>query len=563
MIASRAAALALLALPAPALALDVAGASLQVTDDLEVRYHHVPDKLEHFEDRNILDYIEQVNRLNLLYTRERWTLGAQVDEVSLWMDRYILDDELYFDVELLSDEVRWPAESVFVRAEKLSAQRRGDKLELTVGDSYTSFGRGIALNIVKNTDIDVDTSIRGARAVLRGGQTDLTFTTGLSNRQQVSQDNRNVDIQPDSPHMVTGARLERFGLGRANVGAHAVAYSFRRSYLDEDGWLDRSGLTRYAGAPDALVGGATVDLPGLGGIDWFAEGDVLQFRAEDLAGGTDPLLGYAGYLSAAAYPGPIVLLVELKRTKDTERLNTFTTSEGWEVANVPTLEYEMVITEDSSAAVNSNDLWGGRARADLAIRPGELSAFASMAAFRDNELGGLHFNASPETITHPMAGVQWLGGERSVVFNAGWRRDQRQDADEGYDQLLHADADVHIPIAGHHALEYAGNIKQFHWGNNALQQSDFVELSNAVSWHMGETWTLTVFQDYADNPLISSEGNLAEHVYGAGELQWKPSSNLVIKAFYGAYKAGIRCAGGQCRSLPGFEGGRLSLSGTF
>lgn len=557
----RLAGLSLLVLPAPALAIEVAGAGVQITDDLEVRYHHVPEKLEHFEDRNILDYIEQVNRLNALYAKDRWSVGLQIDEVSLWMNRYILDDELYRDVDLLSNDLPWPADDVFVRLEKVYAQRRGQKLEWTLGDSYTSFGRGIALNIVRNTDIDVDTSIRGARAVIRGGQTDITLTTGLSNRQQVSQDNRNLDIEPDTPHMVSGARVERFG--RVNAGAHAVAYAFRRSWAEEDGYFERSGLVRYTGAPDAIVAGATLDVPGLAGVDWFIEGDVFQYRAEDLAGGTDPLLGYAAYASASAYPGPVVLLVELKRTKDTERLNTFTTSEGWEVANVPTLEYEIVITEDSSAAVNSNDLWGARARADLAIRPGELTGFVSVAGFRDEELGGLHFNASPETIAHPIAGLQWLGGERSLVFNLGLRRDQRDDAAEGHDQMLHLDADVHIPIHGDHGLEYAGNVKSFHWGNNPQQQQDFIELSNALSWHKGEQLTLTIFQDLTDNPLINSEGNISEHVYGAGELQWKPSSSLAIKVFYGAYKAGIRCAGGQCRSLPGFEGGRLSLAGTF
>jgi NADH-quinone oxidoreductase subunit L len=38
---------------------------------------------------------------------------------------------------------------------------------------------------------------------------------------------------------------------------------------------------------------------------------------------------------------------------------------------------------------------------------------------------------------------------------------------------------------------------------------------------------------------------------------------LTIKAFYGAYKSGIRCSGGQCRVLPGFEGARVSLVASF
>jgi hypothetical protein len=63
--------------------------------------------------------------------------------------------------------------------------------------------------------------------------------------------------------------------------------------------------------------------------------------------------------------------------------------------------------------------------------------------------------------------------------------------------------------------------------------------------------------------LIQSEGNLDDNLYGAFEVQHQPSSNVTLKAFYGAYKAGIRCSGGQCRSLPGFEGARVSVNGVF
>ena len=34
----------------------LAGSSMQVKSDTEIRYHHVPEKSENFEDRNIHDY---------------------------------------------------------------------------------------------------------------------------------------------------------------------------------------------------------------------------------------------------------------------------------------------------------------------------------------------------------------------------------------------------------------------------------------------------------------------------------------------------------------------------
>ena len=108
--------------------------------------------------------------------------------------------------------------------------------------------------------------------------------------------------------------------------------------------------------------------------------------------------------------------------------------------------------------------------------------------------------------------------------------------------------------------------KKFEWGVNEQQQEDFLEMANALAWHHGEKWIFVFYQDWTDNPLVQSEGNLTfigENVYGALEAQYKPSGNITYKAFYGAYKAGIRCSGGQCRSLPGFEGARVSVSGVF
>jgi hypothetical protein len=101
------------------------------------------------------------------------------------------------------------------------------------------------------------------------------------------------------------------------------------------------------------------------------------------------------------------------------------------------------------------------------------------------------------------------------------------------------------------------------WGDNAQQQTDWIDFSNALALKVGTPWTFIVYNDYNTNDLIDSTGNLTEHAYMAGETQWMPNSATTLKLFVGAYRAGIRCAGGQCRSLPGFEGVKFSYSGAF
>ena len=60
----------------------LSGSTVQITTNFDLRYHHVPEKLENFEDRNILDYWEAVFRNNFLVTKEGLVIGAQLDSAA-------------------------------------------------------------------------------------------------------------------------------------------------------------------------------------------------------------------------------------------------------------------------------------------------------------------------------------------------------------------------------------------------------------------------------------------------------------------------------------------------
>ena len=537
----------------------LAGGTLSISERFALRYYQVDDTLPGFETThpNLHDYVEEVNRINLLVNKGGFAAGAQIDQVGLFANRYYLDDELQHSYQLYEPDIRSPWPDAYLGLEKLYLRNKGKHLEVNLGDAYVSFGRGISLNLVRNTDIDLDSSLRGVRAVVRTGNWDFTGVTGLTNPQQVQLDNRNVGIHGDNQHMISGLRAERYGLGPFNLGVHGVVYSFARS-AD----VEQPGIFQYQQPVDVLVGGATLEGFGLGGVDVIGEFDWFEYRSPDFFEGEEPEPAYAAYLSASAYPGKTVVLVEAKHYVNTERINTFTGIDNYEVAVAPTLEYERAITEDSSAAVNSNDISGARVRVDYALKPGVLMPYISVAAFRDRELGGLHFNRAPETIIHPVVGLQWLGQEAHIIATAGGRADLR---DEGYgtDVNAHVDLDVQLPAGPLGSLELSSAFMRFMWGDNPAQQTDFTDMVNALALHATDKWTFILWQDFSDNPLIKSTGNIAENVYGAAEVQFKPSSAVTTSVFYGAYKAGIRCAGGQCRSLPGFEGLRFGLNGSF
>lgn len=550
--------------------------SATFSNDFELRYWQIPDRLEGFEDQPVLDYIEAVNRFTSNVRTGPFSAFLQVDQVHLFMNTYLLDDVRYLDRPLMQPGTTsylvpgaydpgtntlqgWDLASAnaFINLEKIRlSYQRGD-LSLSFGDVYAAFGRGAALNLNRNVDIDIDTSIQGVKMLWRPGLWDIQMVAGQLNRQQVFQDNPNIGIFDDRRHSMGGVRIERYGLGPANVGAHGVLWNF----TTEEGL--EAAFDNLDTAPDVAVVGGNVELLGLGPTDWYVEANGYLFPTDDTFGGEPATPGYGLYASGAAYAGIATFLLEFKRYYQTQRVNGLLAPELYQAAIAPTLEYERAITEDSAATLGSNDLWGTRLRVDFTAIPGALVPYTSLAVYRDEEQGPLHFNRSPEWVFHPMAGVEYTQGAWSVLANAGYRHDRRDDEADGADQQLHGDVLARLPIAKGFSFDLSVGLEWYQWGNNPVQQTDYVEMESSFALQYKNWLTLIWYTDYSTNPLIDSTGNLSDAVYGAGEIQIKPTSTVTIRAFYGAYKSGIRCSGGQCRVLPGFQGGRVAVTATF
>lgn len=570
------------------------------TERMEIRYWDVPEVLPGFEDRgDLLNYIEEVNRFTAFIRGGAWSMFGQIDQVALIGNSYFLDDERFFKRDLLSPgtfNILIPGQfdpatqgtegwdlfsrNNYINLEKIRVGYQKGAVSLSLGDSYAAFGSGMALNLNRNVDIDIDTSIQGAQVVWQPGAWEVQALFGQANRQQVWQDNPNAGLYGDRRHMIGALRLHRYGIGPASVGAYGVVYNF----TDEEGL--EAGFQNIATTPEAVVAGGNFEIFGVGPTDWYFEGAGFAYpgqketvvnpdgsedviKTSPLFLGGEPKPGYALYLSSTIYAGKTTWLVEGKRYYNAERVNAMVAPELYKVAIAPTLEYERAITEDSAAETNSNDIWATRIRMDWQAPVEYLVPYASVAVFRDLDTAGLHFNRVPETIVHPMLGFEWTPDAFTILTNLGYRVDIRDkdpedpNKDWGADRQLHGDVLAKVPIMKDWYLDLSLAGEWYRWGNNLIQQNDYVEVETAWSVQKGGILALTWFMDYSDNPLIGSAGNLTPTLYGAGEIQVKPTPDLTLKAFYGAYKAGIRCSGGQCRVLPGFNGARLTLQGTF
>ena len=94
-------------------------------------------------------------------------------------------------------------------------------------------------------------------------------------------------------------------------------------------------------------------------------------------------------------------------------------------------------------------------------------------------------------------------------------------------------------------------VAKFWWGDN--QHNDFFTTQNALVYkHNLEDRHLDfiLYQDWTNNTQLLSTGNINENYITAFEVVYSNKKQHIFKVLYGAYKAGIRCSGGQCRTLP-------------
>ncbi|MFK7929338.1 MAG: hypothetical protein AB8H79_14180 [Myxococcota bacterium] len=572
--------------------------SVNVTVDSEVRMQRYNPSPFDWTGGSKPRFVEEVTRVTGRANTGRWSFQAQIDQVAFIGLPHIVDGESKTNTPImyapcfLDDGIcvsnpfgntdNRSADRFYMNPEKLAVSWTGDNVEVTVGDFYGAFGVGSSLNLNRNVDNDTDTSIQGVKVVARPGDWEVTGVFGTLNNQQVFQDNPMPSLlDGDRRHIVAGARLERFGLGPADVGIHGVMYDF----VSDKGM--RGALDELGSAPDVVSGGASTYLSA-GGVDWNVQADVFAYPEADLdpriwAEGETKAPGHALYGAGVWFWGNTTWQAEFKRYKNVYRMNNVVpVAQGFQIVAPPTMELERAINIDTAAVTGSNDLTAGLLRVDIEAADGVLP-YIALGVGRDTDtVNAAQKSPVPESIFQIQAGAEILRDHWSLILDAVGRVDRKDRSDGinyGEDVQLYAAADIKapLPIGAGTQISLIGH----HFNPGATGEGEAEDLkANTPSWHefnasctvlATSNLGITGFYDHTTNPVagsgaIGTGGNLSEKwpaAYGAGELFWKPSSSWTIKAFHGGYAAGIRCSGGQCRNVPAFTGSRISVTGTF
>lgn len=473
-------------------------------------------------------------------------------------------------------------------------------LEATLGDDYAEYGHGIVLSVRKRDELQSDDTIRGAHASAKAKLGDtrirLKAVGGSLNPLRIDEGTGRylgVDssVTPGFLKLTEAGMPHAIGTDFAPRGANCattatctyapdrvvggqLALDFGHVELDTNG----SVLFRQAPlTPDTVRSASTITsisesaklttADGKGSLDVEGAGQKLS-RSDGL---NDLPMGYALYLSGSYDLAPVVVLVEARHYR-----RLFPLLANVSVANAPefsqvawnappTTEAPYIDTEFGNFATC---VTGGRARADYALARG-ISAFGWLGYWQT--FGEIQSNDRCETSRDFRNDVYDLASgfelrsrdaHSRATLTIGARFD---DAAEPFDTPLgktrvyyreiYARYDVIHPIGGPFALELQGWNRRRH-ETLGPQLTPWWEGENLVGLDWGAAWAFAFGTEYNTDVKPPT-------TYFNGGARFRPTPDSSIGLFVGQRRGALRCVGGVCRVVPGFEGVRLDASVRF
>jgi hypothetical protein len=561
-----------------------------------------------------------LNRLNAALRWDRWTVGVRLDSALYWRR----------PVENPSFSGLSPAEQTSVAQDnesryknsiypaKLWVTYAAPGLEVTAGDSYAQFGRGLTLSMRKVDELGIDTTVRGAKVQLSKDPFSFTAVAGFANPSRVDEaTGRSLFVT--SPGTTGDPRVPAFGSDRlvgidlqagrglpVTLSTHLVRFSRCAPYhyeaggtidtslggdpgtvmfgtcnsADTDQWLQSlNPVPRGLRDHDITMAGQSIEVPTLGGHGkLYIEAAVQQRQSDPAANASDPggPNGNALYAALSFDTGPASTTLEIKSNRNFYTVAASVGQPSPEFAIVaysflpPAESFNMLDAEgagDFNACVE-----GGRLREDVSVGKNLMLYAQGVAAYSLTEQPGGSCDAYGRTIAAvPAASVQdviWdglLGVEQyfdsklSHVFaSVGARDDTREDGVFQYREQ-HVEYSVAKYLGGPWSLEVQGrhrHRKEQGYTGDSTPYGWWYEGENYVALRMAPKWVFS--QGFEYTTLVGQP-----RLYFNGSVLYKFTSSSNVRLFVGEQRGAFRCASGICRFFPAFEGARAELTLRF
>lgn len=559
-----------------------------------------------------------VNRLNVQAASGGWAAGLRLDSAVYWSrpaDRDFCEG-CRFDTKLrgaiVSDGQSRFLDNVYPA--KMWASYKADGVELTLGDAYVQFGRGLTLSMRKLDELGVDTSLRGLKFSYTKDPVAVVLVAGLANPTRVDEaSGRSLMLtQPaggnaGQPAPVFGAdRLlgaeVTAGRGTAVVSGTRVASVFRCAPYtygadgsaqtgvlaspfgacgaeDSDKFLSSTlGGSPNARARQTLNLGQSLELPRLG--SWGRAYVELAMQSRQQERNDSRADGTALYATANARLGSTSHTVELKSYRNYYPLMAAVASRY--APELSTIAYAQLptaepITADSMFGNFNACATGGKYRADVNAREG-LLLYGAVAYTRTtseqsgsgcDRFGRVQASESAERAENHVwdgtlgAELRWNQDRSQLYASVNVRDDHRGDGSSYYREkaLLYT---LNVHLSGTYALEFNGRHRLRFQDEENLQDDGQGGLQS-VSWWQGfhytsvkiaPKWAITQGVEY-----LTLSGQPEWYLNG-GAL-YRLTEKSYVKLFVGQQQGGLRCMNGICRTVPAYEGARAEIAMRF
>ncbi|NWF48945.1 MAG: hypothetical protein HXY49_00195 [Ignavibacteriaceae bacterium] len=404
-------------------------------------------------------------------------------------------------------------------------------MDITVGNFYSVFGRGLILKIYEDRSIRIDNNLLGVKVVGRYSNLILTALTGLP--ESINS------VRRDILHAVD---LEYKGLENIRFGG-----SFASNQPDVE------GIARTRMASLRIQ-------PSIWNFDLYAEYGIKQNDdiKQSIFNGSRPIAGRAFYGSLIFYYENFSLIGEYKLYDNF----TFQSNDGTVIYNTPPSvrkEYPYILLNRHPSPLNQANEKGFQIEADYSI--GDHTFIT--ATFSQTKT--LPSNSFYQRVSGTNLPLRTQLKEGYFQVNHTWNNFISTTAAMGYREELDSDTKSLTPI-----LENKIYLDDY----NTLKLT--IEHQQTTDRTTAEQYYNDVLQaEYLSAPKLSvsivtevqtkepDEGRIVRKVWSFLQFGYKLGDHTDLSVLFGSRQAGNICVGGVCRFEPEFRGVEFKMLTRF
>jgi hypothetical protein len=506
---------------------------------------------------NVIDGIALAETLKVLWDRTANDPDAHfwglISRLTIDVARRPVTVGLRYDVDLA---VTQDETSVKYRPRKFHVTFAARGVDLVLGDHYAQFGRGIVLNVLKNDEFGLDTTIQGEKLSV---DTDYVSFRGLAGTinpgdpiRFVPDQAKSADPEWKDHDVVWGGEAVVSWPGKASAGARYVGAILR---------TDQDGAAAEVEQDDSRsLFGVSLEFPDIFGVGNFYAEYAWMGILDRKHGGVEDISseGRALYVAMSFFGEGVDFLLE---GKDYFRA-TFPYGEG------PSLETQKVVFE----LPKYEDESGLRARLGYRVPVADLYVFLNYLHTKTHRI------VPPDLKGHYDEGNKYDWADKIQHLYGGVEKDfpsaARIEAGGGYrkeelGRWIHAELFGSLPVLPRHSIEADVTWRQFQ-GTGLFEDTMYGSEYFSIGYAWSPYLSITGTYEHSNEPLAGSTGESEvggnrdpREDFPAIEVKVKPVKDVIVDVFWGSTKGGLRCSGGICRQVPSFSGLKIEVAAQF